>query len=577
MVQHKKFASMLTRDLLHQGFAAAIADDRLRVVLPNRLRPDARNDVRTSLIKGLGVARQFARGMRAGSLRNGGAHARSLPVQTKQRVIVKAHVARHGTVAAAKAMLRSHIAYLERSGAGLNGEQPRHFNTADDQLDAKAHALGWAGDRHHFRFIISPENADHITDMPAYVRETMARVSRDLGEPDLDWIAVVHADTAQTHAHVLVRGRRADGRDLVIPRAYISYGFRGRAQEVAQELLGDLSRDVAERRLHRDAQSDRWTALDRELKNLADAEGFIPRGGELGRADSYGAVMRKRIAHLERLKLAERTLAGARLAADFDLKLRQMDLDRDVLKRLHARIKDGTHEVGPIEAESVAGRVVSAGHHDEIGRTPFAIIRDRNGREHYAALPAGTQPPALQSAARLTRFARGRARLIDLGRASSQVNRDRLTPLDRELTYRRREIEAGRSPDLFDNKVEHMLERRAAHLISSGHAFADSKGLRFTPAGYATLRDRDISAALKDQLGASKPLLAVAKVQMSGTYAGAISTASGIYAVVDRGAGLAVGRVAEAPGFALGAAVDLTPAAHGLMKVGVDPTRALDG
>ena len=568
---------MLTRDLLHQGYAAALGDDRLRVALPNRLRPDARNDVRTALIKGLGVARKFARGMRAGSVRQGGASARSLPVQTKQRVIVKAHVARHGTAAAGKALLRAHIAYLERTGAGIDGERPRHFNAAQDQLDAKAHARGWGGDRHHFRFIISPENADRIADMPAYVRKTMARVAADLGEPDLDWIGVVHADTAQTHAHVLVRGKRADGRDLVIPRAYISYGFRGRAQEVAQELLGDLSRDVAEKRLHRDAQSDRWTALDRELKSLANSDGVIPHGGELARADSYGAVMRKRIAHLERLRLAERTLAGVRLASDFDLKLRQMDLDRDVLKRLHARIKAGALEVTPIETASVAGRVVSAGHHDEIGRAPFAIVRDRHGREHYAALPAGTQPPALQSAARLTQFARGRARLIDLGRASTQVDRDRLTPLDRELTYRRREIEAGRMPELFDDKIEKMLERRGDYLLANKHAFKDGKGLRFTPAGYATLRDRDISGALKDQLGATKPLLAVAKVQMSGAYAGAISTASGIYAVVDRGAGLAVGRVAEAPGFALGSAVELTPAAHGLMKVGVDPTRALDG
>ncbi|OQW60410.1 MAG: hypothetical protein A4S17_00505 [Proteobacteria bacterium HN_bin10] len=568
---------MLTRDLLHQGYAAAITDDRLRVSLPNRLKRDARNDVRTSLIKGLGVARQFARGMRAGSLRNSSAYARSLPVQTKQRVIVKAHVARHGTAAAAKKTLSSHISYLERNGAGVDGEQPRHFNATDDQLDAKAHARDWAGDRHHFRFIISPENADRIADMPAYVRETMARVARDLEEPALDWIAVVHADTAQTHAHVLVRGKRADGRDLVIPRAYISYGFRGRAQEVAQERLGDQSRDLAEKRLHRDAQSDRWTALDRELRTLANADGVIPHGGELARADSYGAVMRKRIAHLERLRLAERTLAGVRLAGDFDMKLRQMDLDRDVLKRLHTRMKAGALAVGPIEAESVAGRVVSAGHHDEIGRAPFAIIRDRHGREHYAALPKGTEPPALQSAARLTRFARGRARLIDLGRASSQIDRDRLTPLDRELTYRRREIEAGRMPERFDDKIEKMLERRADYLLANKHAVKDGQGLHFTPAGYATLRDRDLSGALKDQLGASKPLLAVAKVQMSGTYAGAISTASGIYAVVDRGAGLAVGRVAEAPGFALGAAVELTPAAHGLMKVGVDPTRALEG
>lgn len=44
----------------------------------------------------------------------------------------------------------------------------------------------------------------------------------DLGEAKLDWLAVVHANTDQPHAHVMLRGRRADGRDLVIPRAYVS-------------------------------------------------------------------------------------------------------------------------------------------------------------------------------------------------------------------------------------------------------------------------------------------------------------------------------------------------------------------
>ena len=34
----------------------------------------------------------------------------------------------------------------------------------------------------------------------------------------------------------------------MIPRDYIGYGFRARAQEVAQERLGDLSRQDAERR-----------------------------------------------------------------------------------------------------------------------------------------------------------------------------------------------------------------------------------------------------------------------------------------------------------------------------------------
>ncbi len=78
-------------------------------------------------------------------------------------------------------------------------------------------------------------------------------------------------------------------------------------------------------------------------------------------------------------------------------------------------------------------------------------------------------------------------------------------------------------------------------------------------------------------LETTKPLIGVARAQVSGAYVGAVSTASGVYAVLDRGAGLVAGRVAEAPGFAIGAQLELTPGANGLMQAGLDVGRGLDG
>jgi type IV secretory pathway VirD2 relaxase len=406
---------MSVRDLLIEGFETARRDPQLRVALPNGAKSDQRNDVRTALVKGMGLTRRFGRGLSAGSRGHSAGSSRALPHSPRQRVIVKAHVAKHGNPRAGRSALRAHVSYLAREGAGAEGERGEFYDRETDGLDASAHTKSWGHDRHHFRFIISPENADKIADMRAYVRETMARVSKDLNEPGLDWIGVTHVDTAQPHAHVLVRGKRADGRDLFIPREYISHGFRGRAQEVAQELLGDQSRDASEQRLDREATADRWTALDKELAGLAGPNGALPRSGELTRADTYGALMRKRLAHLVRLRLAERTLSGARLAPGFEAKLKAMDFERDVLKRIHARMRAGA-EVGLIEADSVAGRVVARGHHDEIGRQPFAILRDREGKEHYALLPSGTALPDVGAAGRLKRFARGRAALTGLPR-----------------------------------------------------------------------------------------------------------------------------------------------------------------
>jgi hypothetical protein len=142
-------------------------------------------------------------------------------------VIVKALVSRHiGKGADRAAALAKHVVYLGRSGAGVDGARPEFFDRDRDGVRPQVETEGWSEDRHHFRFIVSPEHGDRL-DLKPYVREVMARVSADLGEPGLNWIATCHYDTDQPHAHVLVRGRRGDGRDLVIPRDYMGYGFPG--------------------------------------------------------------------------------------------------------------------------------------------------------------------------------------------------------------------------------------------------------------------------------------------------------------------------------------------------------------
>ena len=165
-------------------------------------------------------------------------------LSTSQRVVVKAHVARHsGGAAAAGKVLAAHVTYLARGGTGLEGEAGNFYGAEADGVSAREHVKEWGEDRHHFRFIVSTEHGDRIDDLKACMRETMKRVATDLKEPNLNWIAVNHFDTDQPRFHILIRWRRADGRNLVIPRAVMGYGFRERAQEHAQELLGELTRE----------------------------------------------------------------------------------------------------------------------------------------------------------------------------------------------------------------------------------------------------------------------------------------------------------------------------------------------
>ncbi|MNU29721.1 hypothetical protein D3C71_181980 [compost metagenome] len=381
-------------------------DSMLQVGLPHRLKPD-RMGARLGLLQRLAASKTFALGDRTGVLRAArNRSGRSFRLDVRQRVVVKALVCRHaGRGVARGAALARHLAYLGREGAGEEGASPAFFDRASNTVSATEATSSWSAQRHHFRFIVSPENGDRIDDLRGYVRELMTRVCADLGEPDLPWLAVCHHNTDQPHAHVLLSGRRADGRDLVIPRDYIAYGFRARAQELAQERLGDLSRHDAERRIWRETQADAFTGLDRRLLAARDADGMV--GDGLGRSGAWAALTRGRLAHLEALGLARRHGRRFHLTEDMEGRLRRLQISRDVMRTLNQRRLESAREVRVFSGERVKGEVMKAGFHDELGASPYVVVRDRIGVEHYARLVVGSDLPAVGARAGLEMRARG--------------------------------------------------------------------------------------------------------------------------------------------------------------------------
>jgi len=376
--------------LIREEIQSRLSSDpeTVRTRLPLSLKTERMN-VKNGMLKRLASSRAFALGDRAGVLRAAqGRSGRAFRLDVRQRVIVKALVSRHlGKGADRVAALAKHVAYLGRAGAGEEGARPEFFERDAEAVQAGEATDGWARDRHHFRFIISPEHGDRMDDLRDYVREVMSRVSADLGEPDLTWVATCHYDTDQPHAHVLVRGRRADGRDLVIPRDYIGYGFRARAQEVAQERLGDLSRVEAERRVWKETEADRFTGFDRRLLAAVDGSGQVADGA--GASDAWAALTRGRLRHLEGLGLAVRSGRRFRLDVDLEVKLRTLQARRDIIRTLNQRRLEGARDVRALGGEPVRGRVVRTGFHDEAGAAPWVVVRDPSGVEHYSRVRPG--------------------------------------------------------------------------------------------------------------------------------------------------------------------------------------------
>jgi type IV secretory pathway VirD2 relaxase len=173
-------------------------------------------------------------------------------------VIVKARVVRHRGARFRAAPLARHIAYLEREGVTRDGADARMFDANSDSADERAFAERCDDDRHHFRFIISPEDAGEMADLRTFTRELMADAERDLGTR-LDWVAVDHWNTDNPHIHVLLRGKQEDGQDLVINPDYIRSGVRDRAQARVSMELGPRSEREISAALAREAEAERWT------------------------------------------------------------------------------------------------------------------------------------------------------------------------------------------------------------------------------------------------------------------------------------------------------------------------------
>ena len=257
-----------------------------------------------------------------------------------RRVVIKARVVRHRGTKFRSAPLAKHISYLKRDGVTCDGADATMFDARSDQADERAFAASVESDRHHFRFIVSPEDAADMQDLRAFTRELMRDAERDLGTR-LDWIAVDHWNTDNPHIHVLVRGRGDDGQDLVISRDYISRGFRERAAERVALELGPRSEHEIKSALEREVDAEHWTGLDRALRAVADEGAGVAdlRPAARGEDPELRRLMAGRAARLERLGLAEQIAPGRwTLKPGLEETLRDLALRGDIIKTMHRAI-----------------------------------------------------------------------------------------------------------------------------------------------------------------------------------------------------------------------------------------------
>jgi type IV secretory pathway VirD2 relaxase len=206
----------------------------------------------------------------------------------------------------------------------------------------------------------------------------MRTAELDLGTR-LDWVAVDHYDTEHPHTHIVLRGRNADGTDLVIPKEYIAHGLRQRACERFSVELGPESVLERWRKVTSEIEQERLTGLDRQLVDRAE--------DGLAVLDQRDRMLKVR---LKRLEDEDRW----RLDKDLELRLRRLGERGDIIKTMNRALRRAGIERP------------RAGHRENsnLKRSRFGGL-DHPSRESLATLPASPSRHASGSLCRPPRWA----------------------------------------------------------------------------------------------------------------------------------------------------------------------------
>lgn len=286
-------------------------------------------------------------------------------------------------------IFKAHLDYVARESAAQENEKGGLYNAVEPEADAESFGKRCKDDRHYFKIIISPEDGKDIADLTRFTRDLMVEVQRDM-DTKLDWVAADHYDTGRPHSHIILRGVRDDGKDLVIPREYISYGMRDRAEHLATLELGPVTQVDVAKKLAVMTRQERFTTIDKDL--LYEATENVVNLSEIKQDGSDWSQRFKiwRVKHLARMGLAEKLGRGKwKLDENLERTLRRMGDRGDILKARHKAMKiygvERPSRREPIydplagDAKPITGRVLQVGILDDVNDRSFIVLDTLQG------------------------------------------------------------------------------------------------------------------------------------------------------------------------------------------------------
>ncbi|WP_312166390.1 MULTISPECIES: relaxase/mobilization nuclease domain-containing protein [Alphaproteobacteria] len=484
------------------------------------------------------------------------AFARSRLFGSGRRVMVKALPVSHRSRGGRRmAPLSAHVAYLKREGVTRDGSPTRMFDAAGDNADDRGFTERCKDDRHHFRIIVSPEDAAELTDLREYTRDLVRQMETDLGTR-LDWVAVDHWNTDNPHVHMLVRGVTDTGTDLVMARDYISHNLRSHAEELAQAELGPKPEHEVQRALDREVAAERWTRLDTEIGRAADELGVIDLRTERPGPDDprLRRLMVGRLQHLETMGLAAEGEPGQWAVAEgAQAKLRELAARRDIIRTIGQALKDHGQDrpldsyavVSGAPDKPIVGRLIDKGLHDELYGAAYAVIDGTDGRTHHVRLPgieSLEQSPTLGGIVELRAIGKPgepKHTLILATRSDLDIAAQVKAPGATWLDHRLIERGTGVADGGFGAEVRRAMDARTDQLVREGLARRYGERTVFERGLLDTLRKREldsVGAKIAGETGlAYRPTTSGEKI--AGIVRQRLALASGRFAMIDDGLG----------------------------------------
>jgi type IV secretory pathway VirD2 relaxase len=363
----------------------------------------------------------------------------------------------------------AHLRYIEREGVGREQDTGKAYGPMTDEAATAAFEERGREDRHQFRLIVSPEDAEQLDDLRTYTRHLMGRMEADLGTR-LDWVAVNHWNTDNPHTHVVLRGKDDTGKDLIISQAYITRSMRERAAELSTEWLGPRTELEIQRTLVREVDQERWTSLDRTLQREArDGLNHVDQPAGDPKLRQQRVLLVGRLQRLQRMGLATQERPGIwAVHADAEPVLRAMGERGDIIRTMQRAMGNQQRELAVFQeredGHSIIGRVAAKGLADELYDKGYLVIDGIDGKAHYVALPAKTELEPFPVGAVVE--ARGLANIRAADKNIAALTADGLYRTDHHLAIAKAQAIPEREPrEVVDTHVRRLEALRRAGIV----------------------------------------------------------------------------------------------------------------